>query len=336
MADFGIARAATDAGATTSGAILGSAQYASPEQVSGEPVSARSDIYSLGIVLYEALTGVRPFDGPSPAAVALERLRVDPRPPRELRPDLPASLEATVMRALERDPADRQPSAAELGGELERFRAAELGGIRRRGIGARAIRMAGTAALARAAMDQSDDGWSADETVLHPLPMTLDDTDETDGRGVVKVAGTSARGGAAGRAATRPRRRRRALAPLALAAGLGLAALSVAVLAATASLLDSGLSGGVLGETSPPRASGPAVAIVTASPTTSPSPSPTLSPSPSPSPSPTPEPTPEPTAAPTPRPTARPTSRPTPTPRRRGGPRPGRDRPSLLRPRGAQ
>ena len=81
VADFGIARAATDAGATTSGAILGSAQYASPEQVSGEPVSARSDIYSLGIVLYEALTGVRPFDGPSPAAVALERLRVDPRPP---------------------------------------------------------------------------------------------------------------------------------------------------------------------------------------------------------------------------------------------------------------
>ncbi len=318
VADFGIARAASDIGATTSGAILGSAQYVSPEQVEGEPVSPQSDIYSLGIVLYEALTGVRPFDRPSQAAVALERLRVTPRPARELRPDLPASLDATVMRALERDPAARQPSAAELGGELERFRAAELGGVRRRGIGARAARATGTVALARAAMDGSDDGWTADETVVHRFPMSTDESDPTDETGVVPVATFGGgRGPAAVRAGTRPaRRRRRALAPLAVAAGLGLAALSVAVLVATASLLGTGLSGGVLGETSGPRASGVAVAIATASPTPSPSASPTPSPTPSPAPtpSPTPEPTPEPTAAPTPRPTARPTPRATPRP----------------------
>ncbi len=312
VADFGIARAASDIGATTSGAILGSAQYVSPEQVSGEPVSPQSDIYSLGIVLYEALTGVRPFDGPSQAAVALERLRITPRPARELRPDLPASLDATVMRALELDPAARQPSAAEFGGDLERIRAAELGGIRRRGIGARAARATGSAALARAAMDGSDDGWSADETVVHRFPMSIDATDATDETGVVPVAtaGGGGRNPGAVRTGTRPgRRRRRALAPLAVAAGLGLAALSVAVLVATASLLGTGLSGGVLGETSAPRASAAAVAIATPSPTPSPSASPTPSPSPDPTPLPTPEPTPEPTAAPTPRPTARPTPR---------------------------
>src|SRR3954469_653333 len=79
VADFGIARVLSDAGATTSGTMLGSAPYASPEQVLGARVGPRSDLYSLGVVLYECLTGVRPFDGPSPAAVALERLRVTPR-----------------------------------------------------------------------------------------------------------------------------------------------------------------------------------------------------------------------------------------------------------------
>ena len=92
VADFGIARAAADMSATTSGAILASAPYASPEQVAGDPVSPQSDIYSLGIVLYESLAGARPFAGPSQAAVALERLRVPPRPLRELRPELPESL----------------------------------------------------------------------------------------------------------------------------------------------------------------------------------------------------------------------------------------------------
>ena len=132
VADFGIARAATDTGATTGG-MIGSAQYASPEQVMGEEVGPRSDLYSLGVVLYEALTGVRPFDGPSPAAVALERLRVKPRPITSIAPTVPRSLEQTVMRLLERRPDMRPASAGEVAAELDGFRVRELGGVRRHG-----------------------------------------------------------------------------------------------------------------------------------------------------------------------------------------------------------
>ncbi len=132
VADFGIARAATDTGATTGG-MIGSAQYASPEQVLGEHVGPRSDLYSLGVVLYEGLTGVRPFDGPSPAAVALERLRVKPRPIRSIDPTLPRSLEQIVMRLLERRPESRPASAGDVAAELDGFRVRELGGVRRPG-----------------------------------------------------------------------------------------------------------------------------------------------------------------------------------------------------------
>src|SRR5688572_5259365 len=321
VADFGIARAATDVGATTSGAILGSAQYASPEQVSGEPVSSRSDVYSLGIVLYEALTGVRPFDGPSPAAVALERLRVPPRPLREVRPDVPESLEATVMRTLELDPEARHPSAAELGGELERFRITELGGIRRRGIGARASRAAGpvaAAALARARLETGAGGWDEDPTSVVPIAPAgaLDETAHGPAPAGAATHGALARTGG------RTRRRRRAVAPIAIAAGLSLAALSIAVLVATAALFGDGLTGGVLGETSPPRASDAAVAVATLAATPAPTPLPTPSPTatatlsptvtPAPTPAPTAAPTPQPTVAPTARPTARPTQPPAP------------------------
>ena len=324
VADFGIARAAGDVGATTSGAILGSAQYASPEQVSGEPVSPRSDIYSLGIVLYEALTGVRPFDGPSPAAVALERLRVSPRRLREIRPDVPESLETTVMRALEVDPEARHPSAAELAGELERFRIGELGGIRRRGLGARAARAtrsaAGAAALTRARLDAGAGGWDQDPTSVVPI-VPVDRLD--DGEYEPAPFAPATRGAVTARGGARARRRRRAFAPVAIAAGLSLALLSIAVLVATATWFGHGLNGAVLGETSPPRASDAAVAVATPAatavptPLPTPTPVPTAGPTPSPiatagtTPTPTPQPTPEPTVAPTGPQTARPTARPT-------------------------
>jgi tRNA A-37 threonylcarbamoyl transferase component Bud32 len=310
VADFGIARAAADTSATASGTILASAPYASPEQVAGEPVSPRSDIYSLGIVLYEALGGARPFDAPSQAAVALERLRVPPPPLRDLRPELPDNLQAIVMRALERDPQARQPSAAELAGELERFRIAELGGIRRRGIGARAARTGTAAASEAAAIAENWDLWPSDPTTDAPEPAPLDDSDSTE-RVAVAVPGD--RRSVAARAGTRARRRRRAIAPIAIAASLALAALSVVVLVVTANLLGRGLAGGVLGEISSPRASDPVIAdapSLTPSPSASPSPTPT----PSPIPTPTASPTPEPTAAPTPQPTAHPTPKPTPRP----------------------
>ena len=320
VADFGIARAATDVGATTSGAILGSAQYASPEQVSGEPVSPRSDLYSLGIVLYEALTGVRPFDGPSPAAVALERLRVPPRPLREIRPDVPETLEATVMRALELDPESRHPSAAELAGELERFRITELGGIRRRGFGARAARATaagGGAALARARLEAGAASWDEEPTSVVPI-VAVDHLDDTGYQPA--SSGPATRDGVATRTGSRTRRRRRAVAPIAIAAGFSLVALSIAVLVATASLFGRGLTGAVRGETSPPRASDAAVAVATpaATPVSTPAPTPAPTPTaePTPTATPTPPPTPVPTAAPTPQPTAAPTARATarPTP----------------------
>ena len=314
VADFGIARAASDVGGTTSGAILGSAQYASPEQVSGEPVSPRSDIYSLGIVLYEALTGVRPFDGPSPAAVALERLRVPPRPLREIRPDVPESLAATVMRALELDPEARHPSAAELAGELERFRITELGGIRRRGLGARATRATGSAAaaaaLTRARLETGAGGWDLDPTSVVPT-VPVDHPDDTEYEPAPFALAT--RGAATARSGARARRRRRAVAPIAIAAGLSLAFLSIAVLVATATWFGRGLTGAVLGGTSPPRASDAAVVLSTPDATLVPTPSATPSPISSvrPTPTPTPTPTPVPTAAPTPRPTVAPTAPPT-------------------------
>src|SRR3954452_809700 len=111
VVDFGIARALGDSRTTALGLLLGSVQYCSPEQVLGEEVGPASDVYSLGIVLYELLTGRRPFDGDSPAAVALERLRRQPPPPSTVAPDLPAGLDDIVMRALARNPRRRYPSA---------------------------------------------------------------------------------------------------------------------------------------------------------------------------------------------------------------------------------
>ncbi|MCB1272668.1 MAG: serine/threonine protein kinase, partial [Microthrixaceae bacterium] len=119
VADFGIAKADDQTDVTREGSLLGTAAYLSPEQLDGAAVDGRSDLYALGLVLYECLVGRSPFDGDSPAAVALARLHVDPVDPRRFRSEVPPSLATTVMRALRRDPDERFVDAAE-------FRAALL------------------------------------------------------------------------------------------------------------------------------------------------------------------------------------------------------------------
>jgi serine/threonine-protein kinase len=111
VADFGIARALSEASLTQTGTVMGTAHYSAPEQVRGEPASPATDVYSAGVMLYEMLTGARPFAGDTPVAVAMARLSEDPPSPRAQRPDIPPHVDAIVMRALARNPADRFPSA---------------------------------------------------------------------------------------------------------------------------------------------------------------------------------------------------------------------------------
>jgi len=118
--DFGIARATTDIALTRTAMVLGSAPYIAPETALGRSADARSDIYSLGCVLYEMLTGRPPFIGELPAVVMNQHATAEPLPPRELRPEIPGALEALVLQMLAKLPLDRPQSARELVGALRR------------------------------------------------------------------------------------------------------------------------------------------------------------------------------------------------------------------------
>jgi beta-lactam-binding protein with PASTA domain len=120
--DFGIARALADGGnsVTQTAAVIGTAQYLSPEQARGDPVDARSDVYSLGCVLYEMLTGEPPFVGDSPVAVAYQHVREDPVPPSRRHEGISADLDAVILKALAKNPENRYQTAAEMRADLVR------------------------------------------------------------------------------------------------------------------------------------------------------------------------------------------------------------------------
>jgi beta-lactam-binding protein with PASTA domain/predicted Ser/Thr protein kinase len=119
VTDFGIARSGASQ-MTEAGSIVGTAQYLSPEQARGAPVDPRSDLYSLGIVMYEMLTGKVPFTGDTPVEIAMTHLSQIPDPPSKLRPEVPHDLDAVVMRALAKNPEQRYASSEEMEADLAR------------------------------------------------------------------------------------------------------------------------------------------------------------------------------------------------------------------------
>jgi serine/threonine-protein kinase len=125
VADFGIARAitaASDDNLTQAGTVMGTATYFSPEQARGDAVDPRSDIYSLGCVLYELVVGRPPFSGDSPVGIAYKQVHEAPVPPRQINPSIPKALEAIILKCLAKNPVNRYPSAEDLRSDLRRFR----------------------------------------------------------------------------------------------------------------------------------------------------------------------------------------------------------------------
>ncbi len=127
VADFGIARAWDDSDQLTkTGAVIGTATYFSPEQAQGHQADARSDIYAVGVVMYELLTGTPPFSGESPVAVAYQHVREVPEPPSSVDPNIPPGLEAIVLKAMAKLPDDRYQSAAEMVEDIDRLLAGQV------------------------------------------------------------------------------------------------------------------------------------------------------------------------------------------------------------------
>jgi serine/threonine-protein kinase len=114
LTDFGIVRVAEDAGLTNSGIVLGTADYLSPEQARGEILTGSSDLYSLGVVMFEMLAGRPPFVGQTAVSIAMQHASSNPPPLRQFNPTIPTVLEQFIMQILQKEPEDRFNSATEM------------------------------------------------------------------------------------------------------------------------------------------------------------------------------------------------------------------------------
>src|SRR5204863_6859338 len=123
VTDFGIAKSVSDLGLTEAGIALGTAHYFSPEQAKGERVVPQSDIYAVGVSLYEMLTGRLPFESDTAMGLAYKHISEMPKPPSNLNPNIPPRLEAIIMKALAKDPSQRFSSASEMERALRNFEA---------------------------------------------------------------------------------------------------------------------------------------------------------------------------------------------------------------------
>ena len=122
VTDFGIARFSDKSTRTMTEQAIGSVHYIAPEQARGNATDGKTDIYSVGVMLYEMLTGKLPFDGDSAVTIALMQLQSTPKRPREINPGIPIGLEQITMKAMEKLPSNRYTSAAEMLSDIERFR----------------------------------------------------------------------------------------------------------------------------------------------------------------------------------------------------------------------
>jgi eukaryotic-like serine/threonine-protein kinase len=173
VTDFGIARALnTEESLTQTGAVMGTATYFSPEQAEGIGVDARSDIYSLGVVLFEMVTGRPPFTGDTPVAVASKHVRDRPPAPREINPAIPPTFEAIILKAMSKDPAHRYQTAEELRADLLRFNE-----------GRSVLAMNDTTVMAGAGATQVVGAVGASQVTRAVSPVPADDQDDADDEG---------------------------------------------------------------------------------------------------------------------------------------------------------
>jgi eukaryotic-like serine/threonine-protein kinase len=184
VTDFGIARAGTSQ-MTETGSIVGTAQYLSPEQAKGGEVDPRSDLYSLGIVLYELLTGKTPFDGETPVEIAMKHLSTQPKPPSKLRPDIPRELDMVVLRALAKNPSERYQSADEMEADLERVARGAKVSATTVDTATQVLRRPSTAAVAESATAATMIAPAAATagTRVMPPPVVAEDEEEYEERG---------------------------------------------------------------------------------------------------------------------------------------------------------